>query len=421
MSNEPATVTVSWPGKSEALREAQTLNPPGLALVEMPGESLYPADSTSENLIIEGDNLPVLKELTKTLAGQVKVIYIDPPYNTRSGFIYRDSAARAQWLSMMYSRLLVARELLRPDGIIFISIDDNEVSHLRLLCDEVFGAANFAGQLVWEKGGTGKNDSVFAVVEHEYVLTYALDAKAASFNLDLGAQPTTRYNRTDERGDYSLIRLDSKTLRYHQSLDFPIFDDDGREFWPEQPPGRGKVARWRWSPEKVAEQRADLVFSEKYVYTKNYRKAGVRPRSILPGERFGVTRTGRADAEAALGVPGVFEYPKPVALIAHLVAIASGGDDLVLDFFAGSGTTGPAVWRANEQDGGQRRFVLVQLAEEIAPGHEARRAGLTDIAQLCRARVRGASAQQPKSPGADFGFRALKIGVPTSALGEENS
>lgn len=390
---------LSWPGKEAAAAEASS--PASTTLHREPGEP-------SMHRYYEGDNLEVLKHLRDEFADAVDVIYIDPPYNTGRQFVYADKWPGAGWLSMMYPRLLLARDVLAATGFIAISIGEREVARLRLLCDEVFGEENFAGELIWKKGGTGKNDSKFAVVEHEYVLVYGKDATRAAFNPDSQAFTSTKYVHEDERGRYSLVRLDSKTLGYLPTLDYAIAGPDGREYTPDQPAGRDKVARWRWSREKVAANYDELVFRRGYVYTKNYEKRGAKPRSILDGERFGVTRTGRKDAEAATGVPGIFEHPKPVRLIAHLVQILGGPDAVVLDFFSGSATTGQAVLELNAADGGERRHIQVQLPEPTSAKSRARAAGFERLTDIGRARLRGAGDKLAR-PGLDTGFEVWRI------------
>ena len=392
---------LGWPGKQAAA--AQAAEPVATELVREPGEA-------SAHRYYEGDNLEVLKHLRGEFADAVDVIYIDPPYNTGREFVYLDKWPGAAWLSMMYPRLLLARELLAGTGFIAISIGEREVARLRLLCDEVFGEDNFAGELIWKKAGTGKNDSKFAVVEHEYVLVYAKDASTAAFNPDPEGVTSTKYVHEDERGRYSLVRLDSKTLGYLPTLDYVITGPDGRTYSPDQPAGRERVARWRWSREKVAERFDDLVFRRGYVYTKNYAKPGARPRSILDGERFGVTRTGRRDAEEATGVPGIFEHPKPVRLISHLIQILGGRDAVVLDFFSGSGTTGQAVLELNAADGGTRRHIQVQLPAATSPKSPARAAGFERLTDIGRARLVGAGARLAR-PGLDTGLEVYTLRV----------
>lgn len=381
-----------WPGKERAA---------ALAKEEFTSQrTLISGQGVSPNSVSVADNLTALRDF---IARDIRtdVIYIDPPYNTGKDFVYRDNFRKrrdmrsehfgqwhAEWLSMMLPRLILAREVLADTGFILVSIGESESAHLRLLLNEVFGEDCFAGQLIWKKGGTGKNDSKYAVVEHEYILCYAKSPTNPGFNVDLEAQTSTRYNHSDEKGNYSLVRLDSKTLGYLPNLDFPIVAPDGREYWPHQPEGKSEIARWRWSKDKVAEHYEELVFRRGFVYTKNYEKKGARPRSILDGARFGVTRTGRRDAEETLGITGVFDFPKPVRLIKHLIAIAGGPDAVVLDFFAGSGTTAQAVVELNREDGGRRSFHLVQIPAPTEASSAARQAGFDTVADICLARVR---------------------------------
>ncbi|MGP5603224.1 site-specific DNA-methyltransferase [Corynebacterium casei] len=437
-----------WPGKKRALRVAQQ---PTTATLKPDAKNSKDWDTT-KNVFIEGDNLEVLKVLQKHYHGKIKMIYIDPPYNTGKDFVYPDNFKEgldtylewtkqvneegqrlssnsesegryhSNWLNMMYPRLKLARNLLTDDGLIFISIDDHEAPNLRKLCDEIFGEQNFAGQLIWKKGGTGKNDSQFAVVEHEYVVVYAKRAAKAGFSADAEAKVTTSYNREDERGKYSLVRLDSKTLGYVASLDYPILGNDGHEYFPEQPEGKSKVARWRWGKDKVAAERAALVFENGFVYTKNYQREGARPRSLMSEERFGVTRTGRAEAEAAIGQKGVFNFPKPVRLIQHLVRIGADSEAIVLDFFAGSATTAQAVMAQNALDGGTRKFIMVQLPEPTPDSSDARLAGFKHISEISRARITGAAKNlSDEGPKPDYtGAIPLDLGFRTFTLTDSN-
>jgi adenine-specific DNA-methyltransferase len=433
-----------WPGKKRALRAAQE---PTTATLRPDFENSKDWETT-QNVFIEGDNLEVLKILQKHYHAKIKLIYIDPPYNTGKDFVYPDNFKEglgtylewtrqvneegkkvstnsetegryhSNWLNMMYPRLKLARNLLADDGLIFISIDDTEVGNLRKLADEVFGEVNFAGQLVWRKGGTGKNDSRHAVVEHEYVLAYARRFDGSEFGVDLEGTVSTSYNREDERGRYSLVRLDSKTLGYVPSLDFEILGPDGQTYLPDQPSGKSQVARWRWGKDKVAAEIAALVFEKGFVYTKNYEREGARPRSLMTDERFGVTRTGKAEAEAAIGQAGVFDFPKPVRLIQHLIRITGDQNAVVLDFFAGSGTTAHAVMAQNEKDGGTRRFIQVQLPEPTPEESEARTLGYKLISEISRKRIAGAGGRLKaelalrlggEQAPFDAGFRSYKL------------
>ena len=400
-----------WPGKDAAAAEAHS---PAAAVPDKP------VGGGTRHRLFVGDNMDVLKHLAATEPGSVDVIYIDPPYNSERNFVYRNNYRgrrepnatdfgqwHAPWLSMMLPRLILARKVLRETGFICMSIGDDEAAHLRVLADEVFGEDCYAGQLIWEKGGTGKNDSRYAVQEHEYVLVYARSPQNPGFNDDPHGHRSTHYNHSDDKGNYSLVRLDSKTLGYLPTLDFPITGPDGRDYWPDQPTGRTQVARWRWSKEKVSEHYDELVFRRGFVYTKNYEKPGARPRSLMPGERFGVTRTGRKEAEDALGLSGVFDFPKPVTLVKHLIGLCGGKDAAVLDFFAGSGTTAQAVAELNAQDGGTRTVTLVQLPVPLADETAASDAGLDDVAAVCAARMRAAGLdfdeyRMLEAPGRDL-------------------
>jgi len=427
-----------WPGKKRALRAAQE---PTNATLKPNFEQSVGWDST-QNIFIEGDNLEVLKILQKHYHGKIRMIYIDPPYNTGKDFVYPDNFKEglenylewsrqvneegkkistnsesegryhSNWLNMMYPRLKLARNLLTDDGLIFISIDDNEVAQLRKLCDEVFGEANFAGQLIWKKGGTGKNDSQFAVVEHEYIIVYARRVEAAEFGLDSEGSVTTSYNLEDQTGKYSLVRLDMQNLQYSSALDYVLVGPDGNKYKLQHKNPDRPNAIWRWSKDRVAKEMHELVFKDGKVYTKNYSKDGAKVRSLLVDERFGVTRTGRAEAEAAIGASGVFDFPKPVRLIQHLIRIGTTPNSIILDFFAGSGTTAQAILDQNMLDSGTRKYIMVQLPEPTPEDSEARALGYKNIAEISRARIVGAGRHidaQINGVSVDTGFRAFSL------------
>jgi adenine-specific DNA-methyltransferase len=429
---------LNWPGKAECMRVIQT--PSVGTLLPMREESVN--FDTTENLIIEGDNLEVLKLLQKSYFGKVKMIYIDPPYNTGHEFIYPDNyreglqeylkfsgqidaegyklSANAEtegryhskWLSMMYPRLFLARNLLRDDGIIFVSIDDSEVHNLRELMNEVFGEENFIVEFIWKSKSGGANDSKFVAVDHEYVIAYAKESGNLKFNPDKDATVTTNYNLKDEKGEYALDRLDKQSLGYVQSLDFPIIGPDGQVYTVFHKDPNNKVARWRWGQESVATRYDELVFRDGFVYTKNYRKDGAIVRSLLIEERFGRTRTGKTDL-AALMPAMPFDNPKPPKLVQFLTQIATSKEDIVLDFFAGSGTTAQAVFQQNNVDGGNRKYILVQLPEQtLSPEYPT-------IAHITRERLRRVVKKLNEvdtgkldlqgTSDQDCGFRALRL------------
>ncbi len=427
-----------WVGKQAAKRAAaeptrQTLRP----IVE----DSVDWDNT-ENLYIEGDNLEVLKLLQRTYLGKVKMIYIDPPYNTGNDFVYDDDFAMSRkemdeamgnlddkgnrlrknldsnpryhsdWCSMIYSRLLVARTLLSNDGVIFISIDDNEVHHLCKICDEVFGAGNFVAEFIWKKKQGGGNDSALVVVEHEYLLVYAKSASQVYLNLDLKYKLNdSLYPYKDEHGEYGLITLDKSSIQFSSSLVFEIVGPHGEVYTPRVI--KGKQSCWRWSKAKVEAEYDKLVFKNGKVYTKYYRPKGVTPKSLLVESYYGRTETGNDDIKA-LFTHAPFSYPKPVALLEHLVQIGSSRNSIILDFFSGSATTAHAVMQLNAEDGGKRKYICVQIPEETPKGSNAHKAGYKTICEIGKERIRRAGKQIKEDPknkdkDIDTGFRVLRV------------
>ena len=321
----------------------------------------------TNNLLIEGDNFHSLTSLNFVDKESIDLIYIDPPYNTgHEDFCYNDKFVNeddgyrhSKWLSLMQKRLNLAKDLLKREGVIFISIDDIELANLTLLCDSIFGERNRIATMIWKSKSGGANDSASIATDHEYILAYCKNFAYAKIYNDMGAKVTTSYNQEDENGRYALDRLDKQSLGYHESLDFPIVGPDGREYRVIHKNPNKKQARWRWGKETVEQRYNELVFKWPYVYTKNYeKKTGQTPRSILFEDRFGRTRTGSTDLRDVIGVQNIFTYPKPVSLLRYLVEIGCPKNGIVLDFFAGSGTTGQAVLELNKEDGGNRRFIL---------------------------------------------------------------
>lgn len=415
---------LNWAGKSDAFRVMQ--RPSSATLVPCREESVD--FDTTQNIFIEGENMEVLKVLQKSYFGKIKMIYIDPPYNTgndsfiypdkfsetkdaylrrvgdkdEDGYMTRDGMFRknskengqyhSNWLNMMMPRLYLAKSLLREDGVIFISIDDNEVHNLRLLMNEIFGEENFVAELIWKSKSGGANDSRYIAIDHEYILCYAKNADNLPQFIDKNAVVTTSYNLKDERGEYALDRLDKQSLGYIESLDYPIVGPDGTIYTVEHKNQDVKVARWRWSEETVKDRYDELVFKNGYVYTKNYKKDSSISRSLLIDERFGRTRTGKTDFtdifEAAY-----FSSPKPIKLIRYFIDIIDDKEATILDFFAGSGTTAHAVMQLNKEDGGNRKFICVQLSELCDANSEAYKAGYRTIADISKERIRRASAK----------------------------
>lgn len=437
----------TWVGKKAAIVEAN--KPIRKTLRPCVAESKN--WDTTENLYIEGDNLEVLKLLQESYLGKVKMIYTDPPYNTGNDFIYADDFKmeseewkvesgewseegdrlfkntdsngrfHSDWCSMIYSRLLLARNLLTDDGVIFISIDDNEQENLKKLCDEVFGRTNFIANLIWKSKSGGANDSRFFAVDHEYIVVYAKSASGFNLNVDKEATVTTSYNRKDDRGYYALDRLDKQSIRYSEALDYEIIGPDGQSYRPKHKDPKHPNATWRWSKKNVEEHYSDLVFENGCIYTKNYKKDGAIARSLLLEDRFGRTRTGKTDCYELFN-RDYFSNPKPYKLIRYLQIIASDKDSVILDFFSGSATTAHAVMQLNAEDGGHRKFIMVQLPEKCDEKSEAYKAGYKNICEIGKERIRRAGEKILKeqlannnstlnSPNSklDIGFRVLKL------------
>ena len=432
---------MTWPDKKKSIHLANSRTNATLRPVK---EKSVDFDNT-QNLYIEGDNLEVLKLLRETYLGKVKMIYIDPPYNTGSDFIYEDDFKQStedyleqsgqydeqgnrlftngesngrfhtDWLNMIYPRLKIAKDLLTDDGIIFISIDDNEQFNLKKICDEIFGSQNFVANLIWKSKSGGANDVSAIATDSEYVLAYSKNIKLLRLFLDKDVEVTTSYNHVDENGKrYSLDRLDKQSLGYHESLDFPIMGPDGMIYTVQHKNSQNKVARWRWGKETVKERYSELVFKYPFVYTKNYEKEGSTPRNLLIDDRFGRTRTGKTEVTGLFDGIAYFDFPKPTKLISYLIKISTESNDIVMDFFSGSGTTGHSVILANSDDDGNRKFILVQLPEKTENSSKAFKDGYFDICDIGEERIRRAGKKIKEEAGLmsdnfDIGFRVLKL------------
>ncbi len=357
-----------WEDKPEDIEERLRSELP--VLTEVKERAIISDDPNAPNhILIEGDNLESLTELSYTHECKIDVIYIDPPYNTgKKDFVYNDNYVdredgyrHSKWLSFMAKRLRIAKTLLSDNGVVFISIDDNEQAQLKLLCDEIFGSQNCLATQVWKSKSGGANDAASFGIDHEYILTYAKNAQIATIYNDADATVTTSYNKVDSNGRrYALDRLDKQSLGYQETLDYPIVGTDGKTYVVEHKDPKNKKARWRWGKETVNERYSELVFIYPYVYTKNYEKNdGQKPRSVLYDERFGRTRTGSTALTQIIGNQSIFNYPKPILLIKYLLSIGAKKDATILDFFAGSGTTLHATMQLNTEDGGKRKCILV--------------------------------------------------------------
>ena len=434
----------TWVGKKAAIVEAN--KPIRKTLRPCVAES-KDWDST-ENLYIEGDNLEVLKLLQESYLGKVKMIYIDPPYNTGNDFIYADDFMRSQeeeneqmgmydeeenrlfkntdtngrfhsdWCSMIYSRLLLARNLLTDDGVIFISIDDNEQENLKKCCDEVFGGQNFVAQLVWERAYAPKNDARFISNSHDYVLMYARNLA----NFVIGRLPRTeeanaRYQNPDNdpRGVWKPSDLSVKT--YNAACDYPITTPSGRVIEP--PAGRC----WSLSKNAFLERLQDnrIYFGadgnsvpcmKRFLTELKY--DGMAPTSIMFYKDVGHSQEGAKEVTKLLDA-GAFDGPKPVRLLTRLLTLANLKDDsIVLDFFSGSATTAHAVMQMNADKGSHIKYAMVQLPEMCDEEGTAYKAGFSTICEIGKERIRRAGDKiKSESPmtkqDLDIGFRILKL------------
>ncbi len=449
----------TWPGKREAMRIANT---PTNMTLRPDRESSVDFDNTG-NLYIEGDNLEVLKILREDYLGKVKMIYIDPPYNTGNDFVYEDDFSQTSgefrgksgmfdedgnmilqnyevnsesngrfhtdWLNMIYPRLKVARDLLTEDGVIFISIDDNEVENLRKVCDEVFGERNFIAQLIWERAYSPKNDARFISNSHDYVIMFAKNIDNYVIGrLDRTDEANARYQNPDNdpRGVWKPSDLSVKT--YNAECDYPITTPTGRIIEP--PAGRC----WRLSKKAFFERLQDnriwfgsdgnsVPCIKRFLTELKY--DGMAPTSILFYKEVGHSQEGAKEVVSLFGDKGVFDGPKPVRLLQRLITLANLKDDsIVLDFFSGSATTAHALMKTNLEKGTDRKFILVQLPEKVSDkkkgqgygticeiGKERiRRAGKKILEELATKKAENGLFDKESEPTRlDVGFRVLKL------------
>lgn len=321
-------------------------------------------ESDEYNFLLEGDNLHSLKLLEKTHKGKIDVIYIDPPYNTGGKdfeyndklVVYEDTFRHSKWLSFMERRLKIAKKLLSKQGMIFISIDDNEHSQLKILCDSIFGEQNYVTSLIWQKKKGGGNDSRYVATEHEYILfyTYNKDDLDKIF-IPYGDEYITRYKETDEKGRFFWDTFKRKSGKQYYAITCP----DGTILENDE---NGEPISWLRSEKRFlsdlqeGEVRITKVNDKWTVHFKQRQPKGYKPRSIMTD--YGTTSDGAAELKRIFNITNAFSNPKPVSLIRYLIKFSSNTNALVLDFFAGSGTTGQAVLELNKEDGGNRKFIL---------------------------------------------------------------
>ena len=437
----------TWPCKRESMRLANT---PSNMTLRPDRDSSVDFDNT-KNLYIEGDNLEVLKLLREDYLGKVKMIYIDPPYNTGNDFVYEDDFSEnaeefkdksgmfdengnmildkysvnsesngrfhTDWLNMMYPRLKVARELLTEDGVIFISIDDNEVENLRKVCDELFGERNFIAQLVWERAYSPKNDARFISNSHDYILMFAKNIDCFVIGrLARTEEANARYQNPDNdpRGVWKPSDMSVKT--YNSECDYPITTPSGRIVEP--PAGRC----WSLSKNAFFERLQDnriwfgndgnsVPCIKRFLTELKY--DGMAPTSILFYKDVGHSQEGAQEVVSLFGDKGVFDGPKPVRLLERLITLANLKDDsIILDFFSGSASTAHALMKKNEEKESHCKFILVQIPEEISEKKKAQ--GYMNICEIGKERIRRAGKKiKEENPlttqNLDTGFRVLKL------------
>jgi adenine-specific DNA-methyltransferase len=434
----------TWPDKKKSVLIA---NAPINKTLRPCREESVDFDNT-ENLYIEGDNLEVLKLLQETYLGKIKMIYIDPPYNTGNDFVYEDDFAQStdeylansgqfdedgnrlvknldsngrfhtDWLNMIYPRLKLAKDLLTDDGVIFVSLDDNEVDNLKKICNEIYGEQNFVECLIWKKRATPPNDKNIGRI-HEFILVYCKDIN----KLTLGLLPRdeksiSRYSNpdNDKRGPWvaSDLSANGKGGRIVLSCVYPITNPaNGKEYYPSE--GRCWLFNREKMNEWIKEGRVAFRDNTGAPFLKRY-LSEVRQGLTLPTimTEFGYSQTSAAEADKIFGTKGVFEYAKPTTLLNPLVRVGTPNkDEYVLDFFSGSASTAHAVMQLNNEDGGHRKFIMVQLSEKTDSKSVAYKAGYKTICEIGKERIRRAGTKIKEEAGLDaqnldIGFRVLK-------------
>ena len=422
---------------------------------------------TTENLYIEGDNLEVLKLLQETYLGKIKMIYIDPPYNTGNDFVYEDDFAQStdeylansgqfdgdgnrlvtntesngrfhtDWLNMIFPRLRLAKDLLSEDGVIFISIDDGELDNLRKACNDVFGASNFVADLCVVNNLKGRNDKKYIARANERLLMYVKSQAFVEHGLALDEKVISDYNEHDERGYYRLLELRKRggpdTRKDRPNMYYPFYvDTKTGEVSLEQSEKYTQIAlpiksdgedgRWRWGKETAAKGLTELygkkVGSKYNIYQKDYLESEdgarrVRPKSVLSGAAYS-TDVSTKEYRSIMGKID-FNNPKSTTLLSDLIIYATQPDEraIILDFFAGSGTTAHAMFKANVEENGNRRFIMVQLPEVPDKASDAYKGGYKTICEIGKERIRRAGKKVKEEAGftaqdLDIGFRVLK-------------
>ena len=428
----------TWNGKSEAKKIALTPSTGTLRTCKVESKDW----DTTQNLYIEGDNLEVLKLLQKSYHKKVKMIYIDPPYNTGKDIVYKDNFRdniknyleitgqvdsdgnklstnsetsgryHSDWLNMMYPRLKLARNLLKDDGVIFISIDDNEVANLRKLCDEIFGEDNFLANVAWKHTQQSKNDEPYFSRQYNALIIYRKSQKLEKLRFPRSEEDNKNYSNPDNDINGEWRSGDVRSPSYRKTLCFDIQTPSGKLI---KAPDNG----WRWSEEEVNKKilSGEIIFNKeedkiiRKIYLKN--QDGRTPENIWIGDDFGTTRNANAEMKELFEGFTPFDTPKPTQLISKILQLFKDDKDLLcLDFFSGSATTAHAVMKLNSEDDGNRKFICVQLPETTDEKSEAYKAGYKNICEIGKERIRRAGEKVKSESGKDdldIGFKVLKL------------
>lgn len=458
VEDAPEVYDFTWVGKRAALQEAAA--PINKTLRPYPEESVD-WDKT-QNLYIEGDNLEVLKLLQNSYMGKVKMIYIDPPYNTGNDFVYHDDFHRTQkeedeaagiineagermikntesngkfhsdWCSMIYSRLMITRSLLSEDGFIFISIDDNEIENLRKICDEVFGSQNFKSQSIIINNRGGRDYGGIAL-QHDYILIYS---KSDLSILNLINEKDKEFQYYDEKGGFNLMELRNRNVKFNDknrpNLCYPFYvnpqkrDKNGLmeialepmqgfvEVYPAKSNGIQTV--WRWGKEEKARKNLNIEIFGKanqnggYMIVQKYRKTSKMQRSVWDEKEF-VNERGTEAVKQLFNNKSYFDYPKSIFTIKRVIELGADEDCLILDFFSGSSTTAHAVMQLNSEDNGARKYIMVQLPEPVT--EQAQDEGYNNLCDVAKERIRRAGKKIKEdnlltTQDLDIGFRVFK-------------
>ncbi|RBP04958.1 site-specific DNA-methyltransferase [Rossellomorea aquimaris] len=443
----------TWNGKTEAIKLAQKQTTGTLIPYQ---EESVDWDFT-KNLFVEGDNLEVLRILQSSFRNKVKVIYIDPPYNTGRDFIYKDDyhdnlnnykeknmesmksnpetngRYHTEWLNMIYPRLKLARNFLSDDGVIYISIDDHELHNLRKVCDEIFGENNFLGNIVRATGQTTGQDSGGLGSSFDFVLAYSKNPNVNLSGLPLTEHDLKRFDNEDEKGKYAYDQM-RKTGSNDRREDrprmyYPVIDPDGNEVYPIAPAGYESCWRFEQKTYKRLLDEGYILWKKSkrgeneiwWPYVKYYLEGRTKRPSPLWNDLDGNKKATR-DLRDLFDGKKVFDHPKPIDFIKRLIQIAPNANknDIILDFFAGSAATAHSVLDLNSSDGGTRRFITIQIPEEIEKNTEAYKAGFKNISELSKERIRLVGNKIIEQNKGKVGIEKLDIGFKVFKLDETN-